>query len=167
MNAFSCTVGRPVRAFTLVEMLAVVMIFALAASVAMVSLARSDRSGAMERAGSEIMRMDALARLSARSGGSAVSFILLDHGPRQRIEVRSGAAGEVIAAADLPSGLMAAISTTGDASGAHSSVLRIDRSGRSADAQVSIVSDEGSRRKWMICGLTGQFTRLVSEEEGR
>lgn len=167
MSAFSSTVRRRARAFTLVEMLAVVMIFALAASVAMVSLARADRSGAMERAGSEIMRMDALARLSARSSGSAVGLILLDRGSHQGIEVRSGAAGEVVAAADLPAGLTAAISTTGDVSGALSSVLHIDRSGRSVDAIASIAADEGRRRLWAVSGLTGQFTRLVAREEGR
>ncbi len=153
--------SRP-HGFTLVEMLAVVVLLSLIASVAAVSLARSDRGGAMQSARWGLMNLDAQARIAARTEGCGVIIRSVQNGSRLVADVQSAAADRWSSSVVLPTGVRIAFFDGQVGRGEAAAALLIDRTGRSADRTIGISIESGPSEQWLLCGLTGQFSRLDS-----
>lgn len=148
--------------FTLVEMLAVVMLLGLIASVAVVSLTRADGASAMQSARWGLINLDARARLAARTEGCGVIVRSVENGSRLVADVRSTADDRWTSSVDLRTGVRIAFFNGQDGRGEAASALLIDRTGRSADMTVEISIQSGPSEQWLLYGLTGQFRRLDS-----
>lgn len=155
------------RAFTLIEMLAVVVLLGLISSVAVVSLVRADDAGSLQSARWGFANLNAQARLAARTEGSAIVISATDNGSRIVANSTSLPEGGWSASFDLPRATFIRF-FDGQGTGSRSlDALYVDRAGRSADATIEIVRGSKESERWELCGLTGQFTRLEAEEGNR
>ncbi|MCC6910353.1 MAG: prepilin-type N-terminal cleavage/methylation domain-containing protein [Phycisphaerales bacterium] len=143
--------------FTLVEMLAVVMLLGLVSSVAVVSLAGADETGALQSARWGFVNLDAQARLAARTDGAAVVIRLLDGGARAVASVTPASEGAWSASFDCPRSTLARFFERDG--GQELDGIIIDRTGRSADVSVQVFSASGRSERWFIHGLTGEISR--------
>ncbi len=151
---------RSRRGFTLVEMLAVVVLLGMISSVAVVSLNRADEAGALQSARWGIVNLDAQARLAARAEGAAVLIRLLDGGARAAASVTPASEGGWSASFDCPRATFIRF-FEGDG-GQELDGIFIDRTGHSADVTVRISNSSGRSEKWFIRGLTGEINRFNS-----
>ncbi len=151
--------SRP-RGFTLIEMLAVVVLLGLIASVGVVSLARADGASAMQSARWGLMNLDALARIAARTQGSAVVIRTLDDGSRLAANLAVAHEGAWSASLDLPHGTVIRFPGGQETWSQPLDGLYIGRTGRSADATIEIAGQSGQSERWLLHGWTGQFSRL-------
>lgn len=150
------------RGFTLIEMLAVVAILGLIASVAVVSLARADRSRAMQSARWGLMNLDAQARIAARTQGCAAIIRTNDDGSRLAANLAFAHEGAWSASLALPHGTAIRFIGGQETGGPFLGGLYIDRAGRSLDATIEIAGEGAPAERWLLHGLTGQFTRIDS-----
>ncbi|MFO0826734.1 MAG: prepilin-type N-terminal cleavage/methylation domain-containing protein [Phycisphaerales bacterium] len=142
---------RRARSFTLVEALCVVAIVALAAAMLSGPLLGATESAAWRRAEAQVRRVDALARIAARSGGA--TRVAIADGGKSLAAVRDGDDAVPLATALLPDGFVVAF----DPPQAEWKLV-IDRAGRSADvAYVLSRRDRGMRLA--VAGATGQIVR--------
>lgn len=148
------------RAFTLIEMLAVVVLLGLMASVAVVSLVQADDSAALQSARWGVANLDARARLAARTQGCAMLLRGADGGSVLAAEPSSPAKGGWSTAFSLPRGTKLQLFSAAGISGQPLDALLIDRTGRSADVMFEITSEAGRSERWFLHGLTGPFIRL-------
>ncbi|MCC6909705.1 MAG: hypothetical protein IT430_17350 [Phycisphaerales bacterium] len=139
----------------MIEMLAVVVLLGLISSVAVVSLAGADETGAFQAARWGIVNFDAQARLAARTEGDAVVIRLLD-GARLAAHVTPTSDGGWSASLDLPGSTFIRFFEAASTRGRVLDGLLIDRTGRSADVTVQISNHSGRSKRWFIHGLTGE-----------
>lgn len=152
------------RAFTLVEMLAVVVVIGLVAGTLAVGLGHTAQASAWERARAEVKHFDRMARLEARTNGpveirvSGEAEVLTTVRPPERVEVLRGASvhalGFTQSGTTVPPsfGLMAR-SIPGAASSVVSAIP-VDAAGRSVDFAY-VVSDGERVLRVHVAGLTG------------
>lgn len=143
--------------FTLIEMLAVVVLLGLITSVAVVSLAGADETGAFQAAQWSIVNLDAQARLAARTEGDVVVIRLLDDGASVAAHVTPTSEGGWSASFDCPRSVF--IRFFEGEGGQEVDGILIDRTGRSADVTVQISNESGRAERWFIHGLTGEIRR--------
>jgi prepilin-type N-terminal cleavage/methylation domain-containing protein len=150
------------RGFTLIEMLAVVALLGLISSVAVVSLTRVDGASAMQSARWGLMNLDAQARIAARTQESAAIIRVLDGGSRLAANLATAHEGAWSASLALPHGTVIRFLGGQKMWGQSLDGLYIDRIGRSADATIEIAGQSGQSERWLLHGVTGQFSRLDS-----
>ena len=150
---------RSQRAFTLVEMLAMVVLLGLISSVAVVSLAGADETGVFQSARWGIVNLDAQARLAARTEGDAVVIRLLDDGARVSAHMTPTSEGGWSASFDCPRSVFIRFFEAASSRGHALDGLLIDRSGRSADVAVKISNEAGRSERLLIHGLTGEIRK--------
>lgn len=148
--------------FTLVEMLAVLVVLAIAASILGVSLARADDAAAVEHAESQLCSADAQARLLARSSGGAVVLRIGSDGAglERRVLAKPEVDSQIIA---LRPRVTVVLRADGQFSAQPAQDLYIDRLGRSGDAEFDILLEARLKRRLRVFGLTGQFIRVEAK----
>ncbi|MCC6910307.1 MAG: type II secretion system protein [Phycisphaerales bacterium] len=156
--------SRLQRGFTLIEMLAVVVLLGLISSTAVVSLSRADEAGALQSARWGIANLDAQARLAARTEGGAVVIRLLDGGARIAASTTSASEGRWSASFDCPRSTLIRFLEGGG--GQEFDGIFIDRTGRSADATLQISNSSGRSEQWFVHGLTGEISRFDANGGG-
>lgn len=144
--------------FTLIEMLAVVVLLGLISSVAVVSLAGADDTGAFQSARWGMMNLDTQARLAARTEGDAVVIRLLDDSARVAAHVTPTSEDGWSASFGCPRSTFIRF-FEGDG-GQELDGIFIDRTGRSADATLQISNSSGRSEQWFVHGLTGEISRF-------
>ncbi len=150
------------RGFTLIEMLAVVVLLGLISSVAVVSLARADDAGAFQSARWGFANLNAQTRLAAQSEGCAMVIRSADDGARLAADAVPTSREGWSASFELPCATTIRLYEARGSGGRFLDGLFIDRTGRSLDAMVQIAGESGRSERWFIHGLTGQLTRLDS-----
>jgi prepilin-type N-terminal cleavage/methylation domain-containing protein len=136
-------------AFTLIELLAVIVIVSMVAGTATMGLAATSQWVRLHAAAARWRDLDAHGRLFSRSLGPVV--MSLDEGSNEirLLEVRSG---EVLSRVSLPRGVSGRI----HAPEASRSVV-FDHLGRTIDYQVELRSNDRAIG-WQVHGLTGLIT---------
>ena len=167
------------KAFTLLEVMAVVTLMGLLAGATAWSLAQDARKSSRAKVVADIAHADRMARLAAGQGGQACRLRFdLDH---QRLCRLTGPDDEAqqAHAMTLPKGcridrvVTAGPDLAGDTSGA--TTIAFSSAGRSDSYAVRVVFEDGATGKdatdglgesvWIVfAGLTGQTT-LVSDED--
>jgi len=147
MNLFRLTTGRPQDpGFTLLELLAVVVLMTLTFSVTGVRLAATSTRAKLQTTASRLRDLDAHTRLLARSGEPAA---LRQDATRHYVNVRAIRANELLATVALPAEVMVQVRTSsGD------ETITFDRQGHSKDYRVTVQAGETVLR-WQVYGLTG------------
>ena len=130
-------------AFTLIELLAVIVVASLVAGVATVALAASGESARLHGAAAQWRDLDARARLLGRSLGPVMMSV-----DRGVVRLHALATNELISSVALPGGI--ALDTS-------AAPIEFDRLGRSIDYRVDLHTANRAIR-WRICGLTGYVT---------
>jgi prepilin-type N-terminal cleavage/methylation domain-containing protein len=135
------------HAFTLIEMLAVIVIVSMIAAMMSVSLAAADDQAAFLSAAAQCRDLDAKVRQCAQTQGlAALLRIGEDH---DSLTLHVGA--NQIATVDLPLHLTVQIERDRPAQ-----LITFDRAGRSPDYHLSLKLNDRFRG-WRVCGLTGFF----------
>ena len=132
-------------AFTLLELLAVIVLLSLAVIVAAPGLAGEAGAARLDGAMARALELDGRARLLARSG-TTVTLATRDDG---RALIVQDVESVVLATASLPADVRATLD-----SAEVQTTIGFDRAGRSADYAIVVRSGSVSRRT-AICGLTG------------
>jgi len=137
--------------FTLLEVLAVVVILSVAASVTLVGLSSAGDEVAMRGTRSSLKELDAKARLYARTGQGAVLRVD-DSGA---IEVLAlGPEGGRIARAFINPQIQVTLEVIDSAEPG----IRFDRLGKSPD--YGVVLESATRKEsWHVCGSSGWFSK--------
>ncbi len=147
MSALVCTTRRPrTLGFTLLELLAVVVLLTLTFSIAGVRLAATSTRAKLHTAASRLRDLDAHTRLLARSGEPA--SLQLDAGQR-RVSVHAILSTELLATVALPAEVSVEVRTSSG-----EEAITFDRLGRSKDYRVAMQAGETVLR-WQVYGLTG------------
>jgi len=155
------------RGFTLIEMLAVVILLGLISSVAVVSLARADHAAALQSARWGFANLAAQARLAARTEGSAVIIRPNDSGSHLSAGLAFPVEKGWSASLDLPRDVtIRVLDAHANRTGPLGRLL-IDRTGRSVDVIITIESGTAGGERWFMHGLTGHLTRQSVEGEDR
>lgn len=142
---------RSVRALTLIEMLAVIVIMSLVASVATVGLNAADESSRMAQAGARMLEMDVRARLHARGLGESIQMAMNAESRSWQLR-RSN--GEMLNEVSSPRGVWLEIEI------GHSPAIAIafNRHGLSVD--YSLIMRTAARvERWNVAGVTGWVER--------
>ncbi len=134
------------RAFTLLELLAVIVIMSLVAGLATTGLAAAGDQARLRAAAADWRTLDAHARLLGRSGEPVVMVVDEDAGEIRLDAVKSGGR---LAGLALPPGVE--VEVTGEPG---DGPLTFDRTGRSRDYAVTLGLG-GRQLGWEIYGLTG------------
>jgi prepilin-type N-terminal cleavage/methylation domain-containing protein len=150
------------RAFTLVEMLAVVAILALTVSAAAVALTGMDRAGALHAAAANYAAFDAQARATARTSAGAVTIRIVEEGASAVIVIDAmqghwTARPQVVGRLEMPGAVTMRWAADEPARRPLGSIA-LDRNGRGRDYLVEFIADE-RRTRWRIGGLTGCVAR--------
>lgn len=140
--------GSP-RGFTLIEVLTVVTILAIATAAMTVGLASADANARLRALGADLVDLDARARLLARTDGACE--LRLPSEQDRSVALALVGSDEAFTTIALPRGARLEASTT--ASDALETI-RFDRSGRSFDYEVIVTFDDLSAT-WAVAGLTG------------
>jgi len=143
-----------VRAFTLIEVLAVITLLSLATAVGVASLGSASQRARLDQAAATLRDADAQARLLSRMGSSVTLAV---HEGRVSIESDRDAFSSI-----LPDGTsveMAALPA-----GRSAPRILFDRLGRSTDYRVAVAS-AGSTRVWLVAGATGWIDERSSSED--
>ena len=164
------------RAFTAIEMVAVLLLAAMTSSLAIVSMRGRLVGAQMDSVLDHIGLADRLARHQAQAAGQVTILIFNRHEQTIRIERRGtgGAERDVSSGADetegrviyrLPPGYsLADCKASGDAFPADPLAIEISRAGRSRSYAVRIRSRDRSR--WLVvAGLTGDATEINDERD--
>lgn len=144
------------RGFTLIEMLAVIVVLTLVAALGISGLSSTGSAAALMKVIGECRGLDAQARLAARTCGSSV-MIKLDADSR-RIELIQRDNLAQLSEVSLP----ADVSVRFEIDGAASDTVMVDRLGKSADYSV-VVNYQGHQRRIELAGITGATRTLESE----
>ena len=140
------------RGFTLIEVLAVIVILSIVAGVATVGLASATDSARLAGAVSQWRDLDARARLFSRTTGPVVMNLNRDHTMVRLFVVESG---ELLSQVELPPEVTGHFRTDQP-----TDAIVFDRTGGSPDYKVQMNTVDGIVR-WHVYGLTG----LVREDE--
>ncbi len=134
------------RAFTLIELLAVIVIVSLVAGIATVGLASASESAQLHAAAAEWRDLDGRARLFGRSLGPVVMSL---NSKRDAVMLHVTDSKELLSEVTLPDGASGQIQTR-----TPSKMIAFDRLGRSVDYDVELRTGEHLIR-WRVYGLTG------------
>jgi len=146
---------RPPIAFTLLEVLVVIVLLSLVTSLGVASMSRASGAARLREAAQMVRWADAQARLRARSG-ETVSLFVRDNG--RRLELRGE--GQRLHAAALPTGVTLEIVCA--ARETPVPVVSYDASGRSPDLLVLVHGGLGTHR-WELSGTTGFMRKSAGE----
>ncbi len=144
--------------FTLIEMLAVVVILTIVSSFAMVSLARTDEVSALQQSSSRLSGAISEARLWARTSGEPAMVRLAQDGHTIDLEAlrdHSPLSPGIALTGGVE--LVFAIESEGRRQLVHE--LCFDRLGRSDDATIALRIDGRVHRRLRLFGLTGLLIR--------
>ncbi len=136
------------RGFTLLEVLAVVALLSIAASICLASLGSAHESAAARALAASIRELDARGRLAARTLGAVD---LVADRETSTVSTRLSATGEVLSSVDVGKERSVRLS---DARANEILAVRLDRSGRSIDYSAQVVSSGGTTTL-RFSGLTG------------
>jgi prepilin-type N-terminal cleavage/methylation domain-containing protein len=146
-------VSRCRHAFTLIEVLAVVTILAIATAAMTVGLASADANARLRAFRADLIDLDARARLFARTEGACDIRFPLE--AEQTIVLARLGNEEPLATVTLPHAARVEAQATGrDAL----KIVHVDRSGRSVDYRVTVTMGDLSTA-WTVAGLTGWVER--------
>ncbi len=157
----SNTIRRSRWAFTLIELLAVVVIISLVASVSLVSLAAGSESARLRASTSAWRDLDAHARLLAQSQGALIMELSAD---RTSVMLRAVTNGDQNPCSEktihFPDGVTGEFveSNSGDARGG----IWFDRLGRSSSYE-AILNGPADPITWRVNGLTGLIVTKTSD----
>ena len=156
-------------AFTLVEVVAVLVLLALLGMTGAVSMRSALRDAAANDAAAELRRQDQLLRDYALRTGRPARLEF--DASRRRVRCLDGETGEPVGAAwPVPQGVdVRWIAPAARSRGQLADVAAIECSGRGRTQSYAIlVEGPGPKRqRWLVSGLTGQFTVLRDETETR
>lgn len=138
------------RAFTLVEVLAVIVIMAIIAASLAASLGGASDQAQFMQVLADLRDLDARGRMFARTSEGAAELAI--DADARRIRLSGAGSDDVVAQRSWPGG----VSVTFSADRPVTSVI-FDRAGRSIDYSVRITADS-SRATLRFCGLTGWAT---------
>ena len=144
------------RGFTLIEVLAVVLLLSMVAGMLTVHVGRVSDSARFRAAGARLVDFDARARLFARSEGP-VLLAVGDGG--QELTLSQAQTGEPLLRVDLHEGTSVALKVE-----PRQSWVLIDRLGRNVDYELELTRGERMSR-WRIAGASG-WIEPVAEGEG-
>src|SRR5258706_763705 len=164
-------IKREIRSgFTLIEMLVVIALAALLATVVIVSLAGSYRAARTEDVAGQIAMYDRLAREHARRFGLAGRLVFdLGRGTVTRAAVEGGdAPASDGAALHLPAAVrLTRIMTTGGAASSGEVSISCSRGGQTPSYALCLTGAK-AQEYWVItAGLTGKTLRARDEREAR
>ena len=134
------------RGFTLIEVLAVIVILSIVAGVATVGLASATDSARLAGAVSQWRDLDARARLFSRTTGPVVMNLNRDHTMVRLFVVESG---ELLSQVVLPPEVTGHFRTDQP-----TDAIVFDRTGGSPDYEVQVKTVDSIVR-WYVYGLTG------------
>lgn len=140
----------PRAAFTLIELLAVIVIVSLTIGLVTISLAATGERAYLRATVAQWRDLDARARAFARSLGSIT--MRLDQGSHA-VQLHRDQSGELLTTVHLPQDLSA---TLGSEEPSHTIIF--DRLGRSPDYDVKLLAKNNRTIHWHVCGLTGWIT---------
>ncbi len=139
------------RGFTLIEMLAVIVILSLVAGTTLMNASAVTDDAAFRAAAAGVRDLDARARMFGRSGSPAM---LMPTEQRDGLVLNGMGKGDVLAFVTMPAGVTIHLNTEG----ANEEVIGFDALGRSCD--YAIVLHRADRVLTLqVCGLTGQVLR--------
>lgn len=147
--------------FTLIEMLAVLVLLSLTAGASVFALADTTERARLDDVRSEVLAMDARARLlarGARGGGGAVRIVREPASGSGSLRVARASTGEVLHVVDLHPPIEARLRIDGQ-------VIRellVDTRGETPDYEI-VLSTPSEARVFRVSGVTG----LAREEGGR
>ena len=144
-----------VRGFTLIEVLAVIVILSIVAGVATVGLVSATDSARLAGAISQWRDLDARARLFSRTTGPVVMDLNRDHTIVRLVVVESG---ERLSRIELPPDVTGHFRTDRP-----TDAIVFDRTGGSVDYEVQMHTDDGVVR-WHVYGLTGQAGGIMENK---
>ncbi len=133
-------------AFTLIELLAVIVIVSLVAGIATVGLASASQSAQLHAAAADWRDLDGRARLFGRSLGPVVMSLNLE---RTAVMLNVTDSKELLSEVTLPEGTSGQLQTR-----TPNKTISFDRLGRSVDYEVQLQVGERVIR-WRVYGLTG------------
>ena len=137
------------RSFTLIELLAVIVIITLTAGTVSVGLVSANTSAQLQTAVSQWRDLDARARTLSRALGPVTMRYQVQ---RTLVQLSILESGELLAEITLPRNVSARVVTEGP-----TDTVIFDRLGRSLDYNVTLTLDN-SIIAWHVCGLTGYIT---------
>jgi prepilin-type N-terminal cleavage/methylation domain-containing protein len=145
---------NPRPAFTLIETLAVVVLFSLATTLGLWSLVGAGEAARLGEAASLAREADALARLWAR-GGQSVELVSTDS------ELIVASSAGPLTTLRLPASVRVEFALdSGPASDPTPGAgIRFDRAGRSPDYRV-LVRGSAAAKRFAVAGITGLFVRI-------
>jgi len=148
--------------FTLIEVLAVIVLLALVAGALTVRLGAVSEASAFRATRASLRDLDARARLFARSTGAVVMRVE-DEG--RRVVLRRGSGAE-LAAVECPQGVTVAFVTQPPA--APATAVTFDRLDRAPDYGLELAR-AGRSDRWWVCGETGwtDAESVHDEAQGR
>jgi len=151
---------RPFHGFTLIEIMAVIVIWAILATVVVVSLAGSNRVAALEDVIQRIALSDRTMRQEARRLGKPIT-IRFDGSAGKMVREDDGEQSATLF--DIPAAIsLAQVRTTGaDDDGR----IRYSRLGVAATYAVALEPRDGPRQWIVVAGLTGEVTKVKDEKE--
>ncbi len=132
--------------FTLIELLAVIVIVSLVAGIATVGLASASESAQLHATAAECRDLDGRARLFSRSLGQVVMSL---NSERNSVMLHVTDSKELLSEVTLPDGASGQIHV-----GTPNKTIAFDRLGRSVDYEVQLQAGEHLIR-WRVYGLTG------------
>ena len=133
-------------AFTLIELLAVIVIVSLVAGIATVGLASASESAQLHAAAAEWRDLDGRARLFGRSLGPVAMSL---NSERSAVMLHVTDSKELLSEVTLPDGTSGQIQTR-----TPNKTIAFDRLGRSVDYDVELRTGERVIQ-WRVYGLTG------------
>ena len=155
LSVVRCTITMH-RAFTLIELLAVIVIISMIAGVGLISLSSADTEATLQRIGFEWRELDGKLRIvSQRDPASRLSLRINDN-----TITGEGATDELSQLIIMPHRVEAQL-LVDDAVES----IAFDRRGCSSDYTL-VLSLEQSKKQWQVFGLTGWIHEVSSDREG-
>jgi type II secretion system protein H len=157
------------RGFTLIEMLVVIALAALMATVVIVSLAGSYRAARTEDVAGQIAMYDRLAREHARRFGLAGRLVFdLGRGTVTRAAVEGDAPASDSAALHLPAAVrLSRMMTAGGAASSGEVSIDCSRGGQTPSYAICLTGAKDEEYWVITAGLTGKTSRARDEREAR
>ena len=155
--------------FTLIEMLVVIALAALMATIVAVSLTGSYRSARVEDAAGRIATHDRLSREYARRFGMSGRLVFdLGRGTVTRAAGDEGGSVGEGGGMELPSGVrLERMITAGGASASGQVSINISRDGQTSSYAVCLTGVKGAEYWVVTAGLTGKTVRVRDEREAQ
>jgi len=156
-------------AFTLIEMLVVLALGAIMATIVTVSLAGSMRKARAEDAAGRIATYERLAREHARRFGRSGSLVFdLDRATVTAVDVEADhdSRDHVAAALHLPSGIrLGCVMTADGASRNGQASIHYSSDGQAPSYAVDLMDCRGEHYWMVVAGLSGKTIRATNEQE--